>query len=523
MFDIRTTFLLIIVVNFSLGLTILSAAASERESGLYKVSFANISHGSGYLFFIISSLYFKNLFEWMGEVFIAISIVVWYGALCQFLKIKQPVILLVAVVIYNSTISWIFVDEKDSRIIFNSISIILIETIFLHTLLSKRKSINGRGKFLVLASVFINLIILLYREEFSIFGGTVKYLFDRGPSQSVLYVSVLTTLICFSLGFVLMAKERTDYLNKELILKDGLTGLWNRRRLDEVGKSEIARHIRYGTPASLALIDIDNFKKINDQHGHNVGDEILTKVSASCAKILRDTDILGRWGGEEFMVIFPGTSMSDLMRAAEQLRTVIHEIEIEPGRKISASIGLSLCLSSDTWESWIERADVALYQAKSLGKNIAQLDIPVTHEQNYSLIKWGGEFETGYQDIDAEHYNLISLINNWIKVSKENCTKNFLFEHLDVIRREICSHFDREDIFIADKNEILSAPHRGMHTHLIQRLDFLIESFKKEVIPLETISQFVIYELCVQHILIDDKKFHREISAESSHNLLTVA
>jgi diguanylate cyclase (GGDEF)-like protein/hemerythrin-like metal-binding protein len=512
MFDIRTTFLLIIVVNFSLGLTILSAAASERDSGLYKVSFANIFHGFGYLFFIISNLYFKNIFVWMGEVFIAIGIVVWYGALCQFLKVKQPITLLVAVVFYNSIISWIFVDEKNNRIIFNSISIILIEIIFLYTLISKQKSINGRGKFLVLISVFVNLIILLYREEFSIFGGTIKYLFDHGSSQSALYVSVLTTLILFSLGFVLMTKERTDFLNKELILKDSLTGLWNRRRLDEVGKLEVARHIRYGTPASLALIDIDNFKKINDRYGHNVGDDILKKVSTSCAKIMRDTDILGRWGGEEFMVIFPGTSMSDLIHAAEKIRVTINEIEIEPGEKISASIGLSSCLSYDTWECWFERADAALYQAKFLGKNIAKLDIPVVFEKNYLLIEWGREFETGHQDIDIEHHRIISLINKWIKIQKENCTKKILIETLEVIQHEITYHFDREDIFLAKENEVISSSHREMHSHLVHRFYFLIESFKKDAISLDAISQFVVYELCAQHILINDRKFLREVS-----------
>ncbi|WP_028534721.1 diguanylate cyclase [Paludibacterium yongneupense] len=508
MFDIKTTFLLIIVVNFSLGLTILPAAESERDSGLFKVSLANITHGLGYLFFIMSGQYYKDPLVWMGEVFIVISIVVWYSALCQFLKIKTPVIILALAVLYNAVVSFIFVESKEGRILFNSISIIIIELLFLFTLLSNRKSIKGRGKFIVLLSVFVNLLILLYREEFSLSGGTVKYLFDRGPSQAALYVSVLTTLICFSLGFVLMAKERTDYLNRDLILKDSLTGLWNRRRLDEVGRSELARHIRYALPTSLALIDIDNFKQINDRHGHRVGDEILAKVAAACVKKIRDTDVLGRWGGEEFMAIFPGTSVSDLAYAAEQIREAVNGIEIEPGKKVSVSIGLSSCLSSDSWESWFERADAALYHAKSEGKNTAKLDFPTIYENGLMLIRWGNEFQTGISSLDEEHSTIISMVNDWIRLPKEEHTKNFICKKLEVIRTDIGNHFKVEEKTLFSDHDSEDGGHKNMHDHLDARFRFLIDRFNNGLISIDTINQFIIYELCVQHILIYDKSLN---------------
>jgi diguanylate cyclase (GGDEF)-like protein/hemerythrin-like metal-binding protein len=513
MFDIKTTFLLIIVVNFSLGLTIWPAAASERESGLYKVSFGNITHGLGYLFLILSGTFFKNVFIGFGQVLISVSVICWYSALCQFLKIKNPATILVSTVLFTACISWVFADLNVLRLVFDSAAIIFIEGLFLYSLISHIKLIRGRGKYLVFISVIVNIIILLARAEASLFGGAVKYTFDQGIYQSALYVSILSTLLCFSLGFVLMTKERTDFLNQQLIRKDSLTGLWNRRHLDEAGNAENARHIRFGVPSSLAMIDIDNFKQINDQYGHQVGDAVLVKVANCCVKTLRDTDVLGRWGGEEFMVICPDTTMQNLTQVAEQLRAAVSQIEVVQGKNISVSIGLSSCLGSDTWESWFERADKALYDAKSLGKNIVSMDFPFFHEDNRLLIKWGKAFESGIELLDRDHFNIISRINDWIRLPKEECTRHDLCDRLLAIRQEILVHFEQEDRFFAEKTGADSLVHHAMHQHLVQRLDFLIERFNRDVISLEALSHFVIYELCVQHILIDDKTFSRRLAS----------
>ncbi|KAF1852427.1 hypothetical protein Lal_00037158 [Lupinus albus] len=373
MFDIKTVFSLIVVVCFSLGLTILTAASSEQQSGLYKVSFGNLILGSGYLLLILSAIAYRQQLLWLGLMLVCISAVVFYGALCQFLKLKIPRLIVALIVLYNAIVGWFFIDEDELRLVLTSVAIIGIEGILGYTLISYWKEIKGRGKYLVLMSVIVNILIVSIRAAATLLAGAVTDVFDEGLYQSLLYVSMLSTILCWSLGFVLMAKERSDYLNMELILKDALTGVWNRRYLNQTGSSELSRHKRHGKPAAVAVIDIDNFKKINDQYGHPRGDEILIKVASACLNVIRDTDTLGRWGGEEFVAIFPGTTIESLTPIAEKLRATVNQIEVEPGKKISISVGLALCGSTDSWESWFERADSALYQAKAMGKNMVRL------------------------------------------------------------------------------------------------------------------------------------------------------
>lgn len=506
LFDIRTTFLLIVVVNLSLGLTIWPVAASEKDSGLHKISHANILHGLGYLAFVLSGMACKQLLVWLGEVQIVLSIVLLYAALCEFLKIRIPVRILALPVIYNAAISLIFIDSKEGRIVFNSLSIIVVELFFLYRLYSSWPAIKGRGKILVAMSVAVNLLVLLYREEYAMFGGTVKYLFAPGPTQAALYVSVLSTLICFSVGFILMTKERTDYLNKALILKDSLTGLWNRRRLDEVGVAEVARHHRYGVPSSIALIDIDDFKKINDRFGHQKGDDVLRQVAAACQANLRETDLVGRWGGEEFMVIFPGTAVMDMQTIAEQIRSAVGNIRLESGQPVSVSIGLAACLSSDGWESWFARADAALYQAKSNGKNRSMFDFPATHADGVLLIDWTEAFETGIAVVDHAHFKLVSVINHWIETAHRPGSMAQLEQELAAVQTHIAAHFEQENGYLDARGTADAARHKAEHEALLARLRFLTTRFRGGSLSVEALSQFIVYDLCAQHILIRDKE-----------------
>lgn len=502
MIDLKTIFFAFFIIYFSLGISIFSTASSERESGLYNISFGNIILGLGYLFLIFSDIHFRHAFIWLGLMFTLIGTVFFYGALCQFLKIKIKLNLIFAVIAYNALGVWIFIDNDDLRLQLNSSSIIFVEGLFGYILVSHLKIIKGRGKYMLFTAFIVNIFALLLRAGFSIFSETTMHLFDQAGYQSVLYVSMLSTILYLSMGFTLMTKERTDYLNQELILKDSLTGLWNRRQLNKIGALEMSRNHRYGTPAALCLIDIDNFKQINDQYGHQRGDGILVAVSDACLAIIRDTDILGRWGGEEFLLIFPGTTMLEITRIAEKLRVAVNNIQIEPGKKVSISIGLSLCLSSDSCDSWFGRADAALYQAKSMGKNMAYLGFPTTLIGDKLLIKWGEEFETSDKNIDAEHRSMIVLVNDWITHYKEIGTTILVCVHLEELWKKFMSHLTRLDDFFEEIAGETLTYHHDRRQHLSQRFDFLMNQFKKKSISLEILSHFVVYELCVQTVLL---------------------
>ncbi|SJZ33839.1 PAS domain S-box-containing protein/diguanylate cyclase (GGDEF) domain-containing protein [Trichlorobacter thiogenes] len=153
---------------------------------------------------------------------------------------------------------------------------------------------------------------------------------------------------------------------------DGLTGIYNRRYLDSRLTEEIERSRRHGNPLSILLLDIDHFKKINDTHGHLCGDYALRKISELLQELVRTSDILGRYGGEEFLCILPETSHEQAVVLAERCREQIATKPLaceDHQARITISIGVTGQHRDDTLDSIKKRADDALYQAKREGRN----------------------------------------------------------------------------------------------------------------------------------------------------------
>ncbi len=167
------------------------------------------------------------------------------------------------------------------------------------------------------------------------------------------------------LGFKFIGKDVTD---KILATIDPLTKVYNRLKFDEILQTEIERAKRYNTIFSLIMFDIDDFKKINDTYGHQVGDFVLKEIATLVKKNIRATDFIARWGGEEFMVLAPHTNLTCAEKLAYKLKIVIENHDFKIG-KITASFGVTQYKEGDTPNSIIHRADEALYQAKKKGKN----------------------------------------------------------------------------------------------------------------------------------------------------------
>jgi diguanylate cyclase len=160
--------------------------------------------------------------------------------------------------------------------------------------------------------------------------------------------------------------------HRELALKDALTGMWNRQALNEELEKEFARWQRYDTPFSLVVWDIDFFKKVNDKYGHAAGDKVLKTFANTFMKATRDTDFVARFGGEEFVGIFPETKLNDALTLANKIREKVANSKFhyqgEPV-PITASAGIAAVHEDDTIDSLLQRADKMLYTAKSKGRN----------------------------------------------------------------------------------------------------------------------------------------------------------
>jgi diguanylate cyclase (GGDEF)-like protein len=150
---------------------------------------------------------------------------------------------------------------------------------------------------------------------------------------------------------------------------DALTGLNNRRKLDEALKNEIDRAERYKNTFSIILLDIDNFKKINDTYGHLVGDDVLKRLTQVLKSGLRQTDIAGRWGGDEFLILLPLQDRGFAVMFAERLHAAIAATQIPEVGTVTSCFGVAELVSGDSVEGLINRADAALYRAKVKGRN----------------------------------------------------------------------------------------------------------------------------------------------------------
>lgn len=152
---------------------------------------------------------------------------------------------------------------------------------------------------------------------------------------------------------------------------DELTQLPNRRRALEAINGELLRSVRYGHAFSIILFDIDHFKSINDRHGHGVGDQVLIALAARTLEVLRDVDTLGRWGGEEFVVVLPETGYAQALGKANELCAHV-AAQAVGGHAITISCGVTSTTAGDDAERLLARADQALYAAKRGGRNRAE-------------------------------------------------------------------------------------------------------------------------------------------------------
>ena len=184
----------------------------------------------------------------------------------------------------------------------------------------------------------------------------------------------LANLSAATLAFLFIAALSAIVIKERIKLKrisrtDMLTDIPNRHALLGNAAIELARSIRYRGPLSLVLLDIDHFKKFNDEYGHNEGDRVLRMTADVMKKVLRKMDCIGRWGGEEFMVLLPHTGLEGAYATAEKIRLSVASSDINRFRGVTISLGVAEYRPKETFESLVGRADAAMYRAKAEGRN----------------------------------------------------------------------------------------------------------------------------------------------------------
>jgi diguanylate cyclase (GGDEF)-like protein len=195
------------------------------------------------------------------------------------------------------------------------------------------------------------------------------------PEDLESYWSFSSIGLASCLAFSEIKRRRSEIevrVFRDAATTDPLTGVGNRRWLDIEMKQRLSQFRRQHIPFAVVMMDIDHFKSINDQWGHDVGDLVIVKISETVRKTLRDMDVLCRIGGEEFLAVLPGTSIKAACVAAERIRHAVEKCLVSTQDRIipvTVSVGVTAAISADESEVMLKRADDALYAAKRDGRN----------------------------------------------------------------------------------------------------------------------------------------------------------
>lgn len=189
----------------------------------------------------------------------------------------------------------------------------------------------------------------------------------------------------------ILERQKIEEQLIQLATIDPLTSIPNRRKFDEVLEYEMNRDTRYKNELSLVFCDLDYFKKINDEHGHKIGDDVLKAFTQLVTENIRKTDVIARWGGEEFALLLPETSIMIAANTAEKLRKETEKFDFPHVGHITVSFGVTQFIEGDTEVSLINRADDALYKSKKNGRNRVEMLPPVSSIKLVSSYERAGE------------------------------------------------------------------------------------------------------------------------------------
>ncbi|KJK16194.1 diguanylate cyclase [Burkholderiaceae bacterium 16] len=268
-------------------------------------------------------------------------------------------------------ITWFLLVHPDYRIRVLLLTTVLAAICLTHARMTWQ---HGRGfapRFMAVVLAFQGLVLMM-RAATTLFQDAVNTpRFSPSAIQTTYIAAYCFASLFVCLGLLLTVSERLRAEFEYLAQRDDLTGVLNRRAVLHAGSSELKNRRGNGQPLSLLLMDIDHFKRINDQHGHLVGDRVLAHFAQTVGRALRYTDYLGRFGGEEFVVLLPHTGMEAALAMAERVRQAVEQQSAIAGQPAcTASLGLaSIEAGEATLDELLARADSALYRAKADGRN----------------------------------------------------------------------------------------------------------------------------------------------------------
>ena len=375
---VPTMLAMIIASSLMMAASMAVVGWGRRRDGLGRWAAALLVNAIGHLLIMLRGLIPDVLSIVVGNLMLSSVFVGMIAAVYQFqgrpvrwaLLLAPPLLVLVFVSV--------FIDNFPARVSFVGLVIGLQAVWALLAALSHRHATVGRGQWLLVAGLLLEAVVLGVRALVAISTHSeATNILQSSALQTLTFLATFSVVLVSSVGFVFMSRDRADENNRVLAALDPLTGVANRRSLIAALDRDVARAQRMREPMALMMVDIDHFKDVNDRYGHPAGDRVLCSVVNVLRQRVRAQDLVGRYGGEEFMVLLPDTGLTGAQQLARALCKAVEESRCPadgvpgPGIAVTVSIGVfgGRLESGDSWDMLIAAADRALYQAKNNGRN----------------------------------------------------------------------------------------------------------------------------------------------------------
>ena len=309
---------------------------------------------------------------------------------------------------------------------------------------------------------------------------------------------------------LLMLNEQLKEKNEKLLksaIKDELTGIYNRKFFEKRVVEEMEIADRANEHISLIIFDLDRFKLVNDNFGHQFGDEVLKRTTQIAGDLIRKTDFLNRVGGEEFAIILPNTNKAQAVFVAEKVRKALEDNKHFKVGQVTGSFGVAERMKAESLRSWYKRADNALYQAKNTGRNRVvdsdKIDIPLVSLQ----VQWRQEWNCGNDEIDEQHDKILQIANDLITKIYAGASHNECMDMIKLFLEYAVNHFATEERILMEIEYDGLIAHIKKHEYLTNKAIYLKECYEKKELQPAAFLSFIIDEVVVEHLTKEDTKF----------------
>ncbi|WP_349975164.1 GGDEF domain-containing protein [Pseudomonas sp. WHRI 8519] len=369
-----TLFAAVALVATILAFCLLLVGRSNRHDNLWLTACGLLAHALAYVCYTVYGHAPLWLSYGVGNSLLSLALAFYSASLFRVREQAVPWRQVFIIPVCMLVGLMLLLDTVEPRMLLATLVLMLQCTLILYWV---RRHVErpGRAHLLLQIGALVSLVGLGMRAVAVINGTAVEMRYDSSNLKQSISVAIGTvTVMMYSIGLVLMAKERSESRLKHLALRDVLTGTYNRRAILERFAVELDRARGERSSLAVAMIDLDHFKRINDLYGHLAGDEVLCHCVRQLEQRLRHRDSLGRYGGEEFLLLLPQADRNGAMAALQGLREAIalspaHFAGDQITLRFSVGLWCGVPGPHDTTASLLAQADAALYQAKAAGRN----------------------------------------------------------------------------------------------------------------------------------------------------------